>query len=80
MCASHKTVVWNSHTITISCRRKNNMTSIFIICKGINVTDHNLNLLDVIIERVITLQTRSIIHYDGYDQKWHIQICKFIVL
>jgi len=56
------------------------MTSIFIICKGINFTDRNLNLLDVIIERVITLQTRSIIHYDRYDQQWHIQIRKFIVL
>jgi len=45
------------------------MTSIFIICKVINFTDRNLNLLDIIIERVITLHTQSLIHYERYDQQ-----------
>jgi len=45
------------------------MTSIFIICKIINFTDRNLNLLGIINERVITLQTHRIIHYERYDQQ-----------
>jgi hypothetical protein len=55
------------------------MTYRFIICKGINITGRNFNLLEIniFIAIVITLETHSIIHYERYDQQVHIQICKF---